>query len=45
MNYMQDARQQAHFRAAGLVDIGRQRETNQDEAILSPKIGFFAVSD
>ena len=33
------------FRAAGLKDIGRHRESNQDEVMLCPDIGFFAVSD
>ena len=33
------------FIAAGLTDIGRQRQSNQDEAILLPELGFFAVSD
>lgn len=33
------------FRAAGLVDTGKQREDNQDEIILYPEFGFFAVSD
>ncbi|MDD2190409.1 MAG: protein phosphatase 2C domain-containing protein [Eubacteriales bacterium] len=33
------------FRAAGLADIGRQRKDNQDEVILCPELGFFAVSD
>ena len=33
------------FRFAGLKDIGRLRESNQDEVLLCPEIGFFAVSD
>ena len=33
------------FRAAGLKDIGRLRESNQDEVVLCPEIGFFTVSD
>ncbi|HOG01930.1 MAG TPA: SpoIIE family protein phosphatase [Clostridia bacterium] len=33
------------FRFAGQKDIGRKRESNQDEAVLCPEIGFFAVSD
>ena len=33
------------FRSAGLKDIGRLRESNQDEVVLCPEIGFFAVSD
>ena len=33
------------FRAAGLKDIGRLRDSNQDEVVLCPEIGFFAVSD
>ena len=33
------------FRAAGQKDIGKLRESNQDEIILCPEIGFFAVSD
>ena len=30
---------------AGQVDIGKSRKSNQDEVILSPERGFFAVSD
>ncbi len=30
---------------AGQKDIGRRRETNQDEVIISPDMGLFAVSD
>lgn len=30
---------------AGLVDIGMERTSNQDEVILCPAYGFFAVSD
>lgn len=33
------------FISSGLVDIGTQRESNQDEIILLPELGFFAVSD
>lgn len=33
------------FRAAGLKDIGRLRDSNQDEVVFCPEIGFFAVSD
>ena len=33
------------FRAAGVKDIGRSRQSNQDEVVLCPDIGFFAVSD
>ena len=33
------------FRFAGLDDVGRQRESNQDEVILAPELGLFAVSD
>lgn len=33
------------FRAAGIKDIGKRRESNQDEVVLCPDIGFFAVSD
>lgn len=33
------------FRYAGQKDIGRKRESNQDEVVLCPNIGFFAVSD
>lgn len=33
------------FRYAGMRDIGRQRSTNQDEVILCPELGIFAVSD
>jgi serine/threonine protein phosphatase PrpC len=34
-----------NFNAASLVDIGRQRSSNQDEVITYPEQGFFAVSD
>lgn len=33
------------YRYAALTDIGRQRESNQDEVILCPEFNFFAVSD
>lgn len=33
------------FRYAGLKDVGRIRTANQDEVILCPNRGFFAVSD
>lgn len=33
------------FRAATLVDIGKQRSSNQDEIMAYPELGFFAVSD
>ena len=33
------------LRYAGLVDMGRTRTSNQDEVILCPEQGFFAVSD
>lgn len=33
------------FLAAALVDIGRKRASNQDEVILCPDLGFYAVSD
>lgn len=33
------------FRFAGLTDIGKLRESNMDEVILYPELGFFAVSD
>ena len=33
------------YRFAGQVDIGKSRKSNQDEVILSPERGFFAVSD
>jgi len=36
---------QYEIKAAGLTDIGSLREENQDEVILSPKKGLFAVSD
>ena len=36
---------QYEFCAAGLVDIGKYRKSNQDEVILCPEYGFFAVSD
>lgn len=33
------------FRAAGLVDMGRRRSSNQDGTVLCPESGFFAVTD
>lgn len=33
------------FQAAALTDIGQRRRTNQDEVVLEPELGFFAVSD
>ena len=33
------------FQAEGLVDIGIKRTSNQDEVIIIPEFGFFAVSD
>lgn len=33
------------FRAAGQVDIGKKRSSNQDEIICEPEPGFFGVSD
>ena len=33
------------YRFAGQVDIGKSRKSNQDEVIVSPERGFFAVSD
>lgn len=33
------------FRAAGQVDIGKMRHSNQDEIFLEPASGFFGVSD
>jgi serine/threonine protein phosphatase PrpC len=33
------------FRATALVDIGNKRTSNQDEVILCPDLGFYAVSD
>ncbi len=33
------------FGCGGLKDIGKRRGTNQDEIIISPDIGVFAVSD
>ena len=33
------------FSFASLVDIGRRRTSNQDEVIICPQTGFFAVSD
>lgn len=36
---------QYRFCCDGLKDIGRHRSTNQDELIISPDIGVFAVSD
>ena len=34
-----------NFKYAASVDIGRKRTSNQDEVILCPEQGFFAVSD
>ena len=36
---------QYEYKAAGLVDIGRSRSSNQDEVVLAPECGLFAVSD
>ncbi len=36
---------QYRFRAAGKVDIGKKRQSNQDEIILEPDLGLFGVSD
>ncbi|MDR1049853.1 MAG: protein phosphatase 2C domain-containing protein [Deltaproteobacteria bacterium] len=33
------------FRAAGRTDAGKKRRNNQDEVLLLPELGFFAVSD
>jgi len=33
------------FFAAALVDIGLKRKSNQDEVIMCPEVGFYAVSD
>ena len=33
------------FRAAGKIDIGKKRRSNQDEVVLCPELGFYAVSD
>ena len=33
------------YEAAGLVDIGKCRTSNQDEVVLAPEHGLFAVSD
>jgi len=33
------------FSAGALTDIGLKRKSNQDEVIVCPKIGFYAVSD
>ena len=33
------------YRCAGLTDVGSKRKSNQDEAILAPSLGLFAVSD
>ena len=33
------------YQCAGLSDIGRKRQSNQDRVILCPQNGFFAVSD
>jgi len=33
------------FLAGALVDIGKSRTSNQDEVILCPELGFYAVSD
>jgi len=34
-----------NHRAYGLTDVGRCRETNQDELLLEPGLGLFAVAD
>ena len=39
------ARFQYSFCAAGQTDIGRKRKENQDQIVLRPDLGFFAVSD
>ena len=36
---------QYNFQVAALVDIGLKRSSNQDEVILCPEQGFYAVSD
>ena len=33
------------YRAAGLVDIGKRRQSSQDEIFLDPDAGLFGVSD
>ena len=33
------------FKSAALTDIGKRRETNQDEIVSAPELGFFAVCD
>ena len=33
------------YSVGSLVDIGKKRKSNQDEEIICPKAGFFAVSD
>ncbi len=45
MNIYQTEQFAYRFCAAGLADIGRKRKDNQDEIILHPELGFFAVSD
>lgn len=34
-----------NYTFAGLVDVGKKRSSNQDEIVLLPEHGFFAVSD
>ncbi len=45
MNNIKLAQFDYSFRAAGQKDIGKMRESNQDEVVLCPEIGFFAVTD
>jgi len=33
------------YRCAGLTDIGAWRKSNQDEFVLAPELGIFAISD
>jgi len=45
MNTLQTEQFAYPFRAGGLADTGRKRKDNQDETILCPELGLFAVSD
>lgn len=45
MKPLNTARFSYSFCAAGLSDTGRKRKDNQDEIVLRPDLGFFAVSD
>lgn len=42
---MRSSQFQYDYAAAGMADIGKTRSSNQDEIVLLPEQGFFAVSD